>query len=189
MEQLANSLTNRLLLRGYIDADQTDWCRYMLVCRGMNLLSLLLLIPAGALLAGWRVSLLYTACFRFLRVRTGGYHAKTPRGCLFCSVCAQTAAFWAVRQTGSFFFWSAAMLASICVIFELAPANNAALHLSPAEMAALRPSIRARSAGLLLLGEGLLLFFGGALWGGCVAAALAMDAVLLVLSACGLGVQ
>lgn len=155
----------------------------------MNLLSFLLLAPAGALLVGWRGSLLFAAGFRFLRVCTGGYHAKTPYGCLFCSVCMQTAALLAARQLHSFFFWGAAALISACVILKLAPANNAALHLSPEEMAALYPFIRARAAGLILLGEWLLLLPNSALWGRCAVAALGADAMFLILSACGLGIQ
>ena len=90
MEHLAKTMTDLLLRHKYITEEQAEWCHYMLVKNMMSIASLVLLLPFGALIAGWGGVLFYTFVFRFLRERTGGYHAKTPHGCLFSSVCCQS---------------------------------------------------------------------------------------------------
>ena len=89
MEHLAETMTDFLLRHKYITEEQAEWCHYMLVKKMMSITSLVLL-PLGALIVGWGGALFYTFVFRFLRERTGGYHAKTPHGCLFSSVCCQS---------------------------------------------------------------------------------------------------
>ena len=78
MEHLAETMTDFLLRRKYITEEQTEWCHYMLIKNIMSIASLVLLLPLGALIVGWGGTLFYTFVFRFLRARTGGYHAKTP---------------------------------------------------------------------------------------------------------------
>lgn len=90
MEHLAETMTDFLLRRKYITEEQTEWCHYMLIKNIMSIASLVLLLPLGALIVGWGGTLFYTFVFRFLRARTGGYHAKTPHGCLLGSVCCQS---------------------------------------------------------------------------------------------------
>ena len=188
MEQIANRLTHRLLCGGYIEADQLEWCRYAVMRRCMGALSFLVMVLAGALLVDWRAAVLFTAAFRFLRIRTGGYHAKTPMRCLLVSLCMQLCSLFAARQICGVWFYGALAILSVGLIVRLAPANNAALHLTPEEMAALRPAIRARVAAVFIIG-GMLFLLQDPLWGGCMLAALAADAVLLALSAVGLGAQ
>lgn len=89
MEHLAETMTDFLLRHKYITEEQAEWCHYMLVKKMMSITSLVLL-PLGALIVGWGGALFYTFVFRFLRERTGGYHAKTPHGCLLSSVCCQS---------------------------------------------------------------------------------------------------
>lgn len=76
MEHLAETMTDFLLRRKYITEEQTEWCHYMLIKNIMSIASLVLLLPLGALIVGWGGTLFYTFVFRFLRARTGGYHAK-----------------------------------------------------------------------------------------------------------------
>ena len=90
MEHLAETMTDFFLQHKYITEEQTEWCRYMLVKNMMSIASLVLLLPLGTLIVGWGGVLFYTFVFRFLRERTGGYHAKTPHGCLLSSVCCQS---------------------------------------------------------------------------------------------------
>ena len=87
MENLAEKITIFLAAHNYIAEDKKDWCHYVVIKFLMSALSLCLLIPIGSLVVGWIGSILYTFTFRFLRARTGGYHAKTPHGCLITSVC------------------------------------------------------------------------------------------------------
>lgn len=187
VEHLAEDMTQYFLTHDYITADQTDWCRYAILHRGMNLLSFALMSAVGAVVAGWPASLVFTFCFRFLRVRTGGYHAKTPSGCLLVSTCIQLLGLTIARQLQNPFLLLATAALSAAVIVKTAPANNAALHLTPAELAALCPMIRTRVL--------LVLAAGGALWacepllGGCVAVSLAAVAAALLLWAKGFGAQ
>ena len=81
MEHLAETMTDFLLRRKYITEEQTEWCHYMLIKNIMSIASLVLLLPLGALIVGWGGTLFYTFVFRFLRARTGGYHAYARPGC------------------------------------------------------------------------------------------------------------
>ena len=92
METLAANVTHFFLQKHYIEPDQAEWFQYGLASRMMGCLTFLLLLPAGALFVGWISSFLYLYTFRFLRMRTGGYHAKTPHGCLLVSLGTMFAA-------------------------------------------------------------------------------------------------
>lgn len=189
MEHIAKKLTNRLLLRGYIEADQIEWCRYMVMRRCMGLLSFSTMVLVGALVADWRAALLLTAAFRFLRVKTGGYHAKTPHACLLTALSVQCAALMLVRCFDSLLFYAVLAGFSVFLIAKLAPANNAAIHLTQEEMAALRPSIWRRTMAIFIAGCSMFMLMPGTGLGRSLIAALAADAFLLVLSAIGLGAQ
>lgn len=189
MEHIAERLTDRLLAAGYIEPEQIEWCRYAVMHRSMGALSFLVMVLAGALLVDWRAAVLFTAVFRFLRSRTGGYHAKTPHMCLLAALCVQLSSLLVARHIRSVWLFGVMAIFSVGLILKLAPANNAALHLTQEEMAALCPAIRTRVAAAFLIGGSMLFLLPDLLWGGCVVAALAADAFLLVLSALGLGAQ
>ena len=53
MEHLAETMTDFLLRRKYITEEQTEWCHYMLIKNIMSIASLVLLLPLGALIAGF----------------------------------------------------------------------------------------------------------------------------------------
>ena len=91
METFAEAVTQFCLRKHLIDSHQTEWCHYMVVHRAMSIISLLWLVPVGALLSKWYISLAFVLSYRFLRSRTGGYHAKTPFGCILSSTCLQIA--------------------------------------------------------------------------------------------------
>lgn len=86
METLAVRVTHFFLQKHYIESDQAEWFQYGLVRRMMGALTFLLLLPIGAIVVGLGGSFFYLLVFRFLRTRTGGYHAKTPHGCLLASL-------------------------------------------------------------------------------------------------------
>lgn len=86
MEVLAEKLTCFFLQRHVIESDQAEWLQYGLARRLMGLCTFILLLPVGAILVGWLESFLFVLTFRFLRTRTGGYHAKTAHGCLAASL-------------------------------------------------------------------------------------------------------
>lgn len=189
LEQVTNRLTDHLLRGGYIESDQLEWCRYAVMRRSMGALSFLVMVLAGALFVDWRAAVLFTAVFRFLRIRTGGYHAKTPHMCLLTALCVQIFSLLLVRHIRSIWLYGVMAVFSVGLILKLAPANNAALHLTREEIEVLRPAIRKRVAVVLPLGGALFFLLPDPLWGGSAIVALAADAVLLVLSAIGLGAQ
>ena len=187
METLAKSVTRFFLQKHYIEPAQAEWFQYGLTRRMIGCLTFLLLLPVGAILASWIGSFLYLYTFRFLRTRTGGYHAKTPHGCLLISLATMFAALGLAKTFHSPLFVGAVLFAAALCIFALAPANNASLHLTANEIAAIQPRVRLRLAGTVLMG-GLLLYICAPL-ASCMAVSLLAVAVMLVLANSGLGAQ
>ena len=85
MEALAARIAAFCLQKHYIKPDQIAWLQYGLMRRLMGMVTFLLLLPVGAFFDGWGSTFLFLLVFRFIRMRTGGYHAKTPEGCLLGS--------------------------------------------------------------------------------------------------------
>ena len=187
METLAANVTHFFLQKHYIESGQAEWFQYGLTRRMVGCLTFFLLLPVGAIFAGWIGSFLYLYTFRFLRTRTGGYHAKTPHGCLLTSLCAMFVALTLAKFLYSPLLVGIVLLAAALGIFSLAPGNNASLHLTDGEIAAIRPRLWIRLAGAVLIGC-LLLYICVPL-ASCVAVALLAVAVMLVLANLGLGAQ
>lgn len=186
MEHLAETMTDFLLRHKYITEGQAEWCRYMLVKNMMSIASLVLL-PLGALIVGWGGALFYTFVFRFLRERTGGYHAKTPHGCLLSSVCCQSLMLFLSTQMPDPVV-SAFVAGFACLSIALfGPANHPELHLSEKELKALQPRIYIRLLIVAVLTAVLLLVHPD--WGGCTTFAVLAVAVLLGISLQGYGAQ
>lgn len=187
MENFAENVTQYLFEHEYVDNDQLQWCHYTIVHWSMSVLSFVVLVPIGAMIVGWAGSLLFTATFRFLRARTGGYHAKTPHGCLLSSLCLQTV-FLFISKANTYFIATSLFAAlSALLIFTLAPANNPKLHLTSAEIEALHPRILFRLC-IALICSGILMYYNP-LWCSCILLAIIAVAALLILSKCGCGTQ
>lgn len=149
--------------------------------------SLVLLLPLGALIVGWGGTLFYTFVFRFLRARTGGYHAKTPHGCLLGSVCCQSVMLFLSAHMPDPVV-SAFIAGFSCLSIALfGPANHPELHLSEKELKALQPRIYIRLLIVVAL-TAVLLFFRPD-WGACTAFGVFAAALLLVISLQGYGAQ
>lgn len=187
METLATTVTLFFLKKRYIEPDQAEWFQYGLVRRMMGCLTFLLLLPLGAILAGWGGSLFYIYTFRFLRMRTGGYHAKTPCGCLLTTLCTMYAALILAQFLHSRIHTGTVLIVATMCILILAPANNASLHLTVNEIDAIRQRARIRLAGVVLI-DCLLLYCCMPL-GNCMAVSLLAVAVMLILANFGFGVQ
>ena len=170
MEHLAKTMTDLLLRHKYITEEQAEWCHYMLVKNMMSIASLVLLLPFGALIAGW-----------------GGYHAKTPHGCLFSSVCCQSVMlFLSTRMPDPVV--SAFVAGFSCLSIALfGPANHPELHLSEKELKALQPRIYIRL--LIVAALTMALLFVRPDWGACTAFAAFAVALLLGISLRGYGAQ
>lgn len=187
METLAARVTYFFLQKHYIEADQAKWFQYGLVRRMMGCLTFLLLLPLGAGLVGWAGAFLYLCTFRFLRTRTGGYHARTPHGCLLTSLCTMAAALTFAKFIRAPLFGGIVLLGAALCILLLAPANNASLHLTASEIDAIRPRVWVRLAGAVLAGC-LLLYICTPL-GSCIAVSLLTVAAMLTLANLGFGAQ
>lgn len=187
METLAARVTRFFLQKHYIESEQAEWFQYGLTRRMMGCLTFLLLLPVGAILVGWIGSFLYLYSFRFLRTRTGGYHAKTPHGCLLTSLGTMFAVLALAKTFHSPLLIGAVLFVAALCIFVLAPANNASLHLTANEIAAIRPRVRFRLACIVLI-SCLLLYICAPL-ASCMAASLSVVAIMLVLTNLGLGAQ
>lgn len=187
METLAKGVTHFFLQKHYIEPDQAEWFQYGLTRRIMGTFTFLLLLPVGAILVGWIGSFLYLYTFRFLRTRTGGYHAKTPHGCLLTSLGTMFAALTLAKKLHSPLLIGAVLFAAALCIFVQAPANNASLHLTANEIAAIRPRVWLRLACVVLI-SCLMLYICVPL-ASCAAVSLLVVAVMLVLANLGLGAQ
>lgn len=187
MDTFSETLTSYFLRKGWIEISQVSWCKYMVKHRAMDVISLLWLVPVGCLVAPWYISLTFVLSYRFLRSRTGGYHAKTPHGCLFASTATQLAGgFLILHVRGTLLLFCILVVSSILIVV-LSPANNAELHLSAEEIKALLPRIKLRLLFLWLL-VFILGFFIPEM-ATSIILGVATTALLLLLSKIGIGVN
>lgn len=187
METLAVKVTHFFLQKHYIESDQAEWFQYGLVRRMMGSLTFLLLLPIGAILVGWGSSFFYLLAFRFLRTRTGGYHSKTPHGCLLASLSTMLIALSLANFIQTPFIGSVVLFGAALFIVAFAPANNASLHLTADELAAIRPRGWLRLGVVLFVGYLFLQIYMPI--GSCVAVSLLAVAAMLILANLGFGVQ
>lgn len=89
-------------------------------------------------------------------MRTGGYHAKTPTGCLLGSTFTMIVSLEFAKRLHPVSNLICLTVASV-LILRLAPANNAALHLSEDELVAVCKEVKLRLA-IAMLSACLLLF-------------------------------
>lgn len=136
MEALAARIAAFCLQKHYIESDQIAWLQYGLTSRLMGVVTFLLLLQVGAFLGGWESTFLFLLIFRFLRTRTGGFHAKTPSACFFCSAFTMIVSLEFAKRLCP--IWDmVCLITGTFLIIKLAPANNAALHLNIEEFAAI----------------------------------------------------
>ena len=153
----------------------------------MGFLSFIVLVSLGALVSNFFSSLIFFFFFRFLRSRTGGFHAKTPFGCIVASSLNQIA-FLLLSQVNSkkSFLWILC-IPTIIIIFSLSPANNANLHLSSHEFLSLKPKIYYRV--IITASFAVLMSYIDIQISACITAAMISDALLLSLAHLGFGQQ
>ena len=151
MEQLIEHMTQWLLKKCFIVPEQSEWCHYMLIQYIMSILSLFLLLPVSAVIVGVWGAVFYTATFRILRQRTGGYHARTPHGCLLISLVLQVLFSLLAAATKDIYALTMVILLSEVAIFLLGPANHPELHLSSKELKAVKPRMYVRQSVVFLV--------------------------------------
>lgn len=186
MEKMVGRMTQWLQKKHYIVPEQAEWCHYMLIQSIMSILSLCLLIPVSAAIVGVWGAVFYTATFRFLRQRTGGYHAGTPHGCLLVSLAMQISFSFLAAATEDVFVLTTVLLLSETAIFLLGPANRPELHLSAKELQAVKPRMYVRQATVFLVYVVALLAHQSMV-AGCIAVATFAAAILLAIAHVGDG--
>lgn len=143
MEALAAGIAAFCLQKHYIEPNQIAWLQYGLMRRLMGMVTFLLLLPVGAFFDGWGSTFLFLLVFRLIRMRTGGYHAKTPTGCLLGSTFTMIVSLEFAKRLHPVSNLICLTVASV-LILRLAPANNAALHLSEDELVAVCKEVKLR---------------------------------------------
>ena len=123
----------------------------------------------------------YIATFRILRQRTGGYHARTPHGCLLVSFVLQVLFSLLAAATKDLYVLTTVILLSEVAIFLLGPANHPELHLSAKELKAVKPRMYVRQAIAFLAYVVALLTHQGMV-ASCIAMATFAVAVLLAVA-------
>lgn len=141
MEQLSHKISLYMLRHDLIQDNQLIWCQYMVTHRLMGFISCILLVPLGAIISNFSCSLFFFFFFRFLRSRTGGFHAKTPHGCIIFSTMNHLFFLFLIRSLFTPLSLLIVLIPTLIIILVLSPANNAKLHLSCIEYAALKPKI------------------------------------------------
>ena len=181
VEQTVRRLIRWLLTKQYIKPEQSEWCHYMLIQYIMSILSLFLLLPVSAVIVGVWGAVFYTATFRILRQRTGGYHARTPHGCLLVALVLQVLFSLLAAATKDIYALTMVILLSEVAIFLLGPANHPELHLSAKELKAVKPRMYVRQATMFLAYVVALLAHQGMV-ASCIAMATFAVAVLLAVA-------
>lgn len=184
MEQIAGRMTQWLLKRNYIEPEKAEWCHYMLIRNMMSILSLCLLLPVSAAIVGAWGAVFYTATFRLLRQRTGGYHARTPSGCLLVSLVLQIFFSFLAAETKEVPVSAAVLLLSEVSIFLSGPANHPELHLSAKELEAVKPGMYTRQF-LVIFAYAVALLVHQVMIASCIALATFAAAVLLAVAHVG----
>ncbi|MDD4849903.1 MAG: accessory gene regulator B family protein [Gemmiger sp.] len=150
MYTLSNALTQYFIRCHILTPDRAQWCTYALQKRLTSFCSLCLLVAVGCLLAPLPCVLAFVIAFTFLRARTNGYHAKTFVGCAVVSALVMSASLLAVpRITAAVAL--ILLFGGASAVLALAPVNDGALHLSTAEMQAMKRRVWVRLAVLVAL--------------------------------------
>lgn len=180
MERMVERITLWLQEKHYIAPEQLEWCHYMLIQYLMSFLSLCLLLPISIVLVGVWGAVFYTATFRLLRQRTGGYHARTPHGCLFASLVVQIS-FSLLATTTNIPVSTSVILLSEVALVLLGPANHPELHLSSKELEAVKPRMYVRQA-IAFLAYVVALLAQQRVIASCIAMAVFAVAILLAIA-------
>lgn len=187
MEKFSKTLSLYLYNHDLIYKNQIAWCQYILINRIMGLLSFIILVPLGSIVFNFSTSFVFFCFFRFLRSRTGGFHAKTPCGCIVASsVNHITFLLLAHASSKISILWILCIPTSI-IIFSLSPANNANLHLSSTEFLLLKSKIFFRIIIAVL--SATVMYYIDVQISICIAMVMVSVASLLALAHLGYGQQ
>lgn len=179
MRTIAVYLATLCVQHTIIEPSLFDWCVYSIEKRIISILSWIFLLFIGSSLFGIAETCVFLTSFLWLRKSTNGYHASSYLGCISLSllveiVCLLTAPHLPHSAA------NAVVLLADALIYLYAPHNDIKIHLSTAELVALR----SRSRQLLLFFNALYIFLScfRSSPANYIAMALIADAVSLLFS-------
>lgn len=137
MEAIVEKLVSYCITNGYVDSSNEDWLRYGIEVRLVTLYVLIPLFVLACFLSGLQCAIPFFASFFFLKRFTGGYHAKTPHGCLLVSLLLEVFFLTVIHPRLNSVGILLIDLFCFISIFLLAPYNHPGLHLTTEERNAL----------------------------------------------------
>lgn len=141
MKALATWLSKQCVHYNIIEDDLFDWCVYCIEKRLVSFLSRLSLFFIGFILFGASQSIIFIACFFFLRKITNGYHASTYLGCLSLSIFVEVSCLL-LAQILPYKLAIITVFFSDILIAVRAPINDIKIHLDASEIIALKSKIK-----------------------------------------------
>ena len=137
------------MIRSGAPEEDRDIYEYGLECTLNELISDLILLAAAVLLHRVWQMILWIVIFNIMRVHVGGYHAKTPAGCLFGSTMAGIICVMAYPLfTGVKWLIWGSMIACNLIIWMIAPVTHPNHPVPPARRE--RFKRRAKILGVVL---------------------------------------
>ena len=177
METIAKKVVQNWAAKGYISDDEVEMCLYNLIRHTFTVAVLCVLTVAGALLGEWGNTIVLILSILFLRTYTNGYHCKSCVACIFLSLAVTLLSLHIVPLL-NFITALILMFVGSSIILAIAPTNSPQMHLTEAEMTAMRKHVRIR---LLILTVSFLLFvFVNMEKAYCIAVAVAVVAISLL---------
>lgn len=140
MEHVCETIAEKMIRSGLIEADKREWMVYILQKWVMKGLGVGLFLVLLGLLAGWWNALAFFVVFSKLRGHAGGWHAPKPWICFVLSTAIALAVGFGGPAVARWPLWvhGAATALSAAVLVVIAPVAPASLPFTPAERAAHR---------------------------------------------------
>lgn len=151
MHQMINRICKQCVRLELVEDSMADWFCYALEKRISTFLSVPILLLFAMYISNIWTAIACIGSFFFLRVRAGGYHAKSFLGCIFFSVLLEITFLSFVLPLLTVFFVFFFNAVSLGIIFILAPFNHPNMHMTTEEIDACRVRVRIRSCLLTAL--------------------------------------
>lgn len=136
--RISSELTRKLIKKGYLTAADAPMFEYKFECKLSTVIVGIPFFILAILLTTFITACSFFWCFYYLRVRTGGYHARTVVGCLVFSLILEYGFLGFVYPLLTPCLSSIIFVISIPLILILAPYNHPNLHFSKDELKATR---------------------------------------------------
>lgn len=125
--------------------------RYCFEKRFYSVINFFPLFFLGVMLANVTTTVSFLISFSYLRSMTNGFHAKNPGICFLFSLLIEFALFKYIIPLICLANVIIFLMASILVVFSLAPFNHPCMRLTPEEIKACRAASRHRMIHLLFV--------------------------------------